>query len=136
MSITGIPGHGKSRLTWEFEKYMDGIVEQVWWHRGRCLAYGEGVAYWALADMVRMRCRIAEDEPAESMREKLRETLEEHLPDPEERSFVEPRLANLLGLEDGSTGDRAGPVRGLAAPLRAPGRHRSDRARVRGHALG
>ncbi len=106
VSITGIPGYGKSRLAWEFEKYMDGIVEQVWWHRGRCLAYGEGVAYWALADMVRMRCRITEDETAESMREKLRETLEEHLPDPEERSFVEPRLANLLGLEDGSTGDR------------------------------
>ena len=106
MSITGIPGYGKSRLVWEFEKYIDGIVEQIWWHRGRCLAYGEGVAYWALADMVRMRCRIAEDEPAESMREKLKATLEEHVPDAEERSFVEPRLANLLGLEDGSTGDR------------------------------
>ena len=25
--------------------------------RGRCLSYGEGVTYWALADMVRMRCR-------------------------------------------------------------------------------
>ena len=62
ISITGIPGYGKSRLVWEFEKYIDGIVEQIWWHRGRCLAYGEGVAYWALADMVRMRCRIAEDE--------------------------------------------------------------------------
>jgi class 3 adenylate cyclase/tetratricopeptide (TPR) repeat protein len=106
VSITGTPGYGKSRLAWEFEKYMDGIVEQVWWHKGRCLAYGEGVAYWALADMVRMRCRIAEDEPAESMREKLKETLEEHVPDPEERSFMEPRLANLLGVEDGSTGDR------------------------------
>ena len=105
-SITGIPGYGKSRLVWEFEKYIDGIVEQIWWHRGRCLAYGEGVAYWALADMVRMRCRIAEDEPAESMREKLKATLEEHLPDAEERSFVEPRLASLLGLEDSSTGDR------------------------------
>ena len=40
------------------------------------------------------------------MREKLKATLEEHLPDAEERSFVEPRLANLLGLEDGATGDR------------------------------
>ena len=40
------------------------------------------------------------------MREKLKATLEEHLPDAEERSFVEPRLASLLGLEDGATGDR------------------------------
>ena len=106
VSVTGIGGIGKSRLAWEFYKYFDGIVEQIWWHRGRCLAYGEGVAYWALADMVRMRCRIAEDDPAEAMREKLKATLEEHLPDAEERSFVEPRLANLLGLEDGSSGDR------------------------------
>ena len=72
VSVTGIAGIGKSRLGWEFYKYFDGIVEQVWWHRGRCLAYGEGVAYWALADMVRMRCRISEDEPAASAVAKLR----------------------------------------------------------------
>jgi hypothetical protein len=106
VSVTGIAGTGKSRLIWEFYKYFDGIVETVWWHRGRCLAYGEGVAYWALADMVRMRCRIAEDEQPDSAREKLAATLHEHLLDPEERSFVEPRLAHLLGLEERSGGDR------------------------------
>jgi class 3 adenylate cyclase/tetratricopeptide (TPR) repeat protein len=106
VSVTGIGGIGKSRLTWEFYKYFDGIVELVWWHRGRCLAYGEGVAYWALADMVRMRCRIGEEEGAESARKKLRATLEEHVPDAGEREFVEPRLAHLLGLEEGLEADR------------------------------
>ena len=43
ISVTGIAGIGKSRLAWEFYKYFDGIVETIWWHRGRCLAYGEGV---------------------------------------------------------------------------------------------
>ena len=53
---------GKSRsLSWEFEKYLDGLLDNVYWHRGRCLAYGEGVAYRALADMVRMRARITEE---------------------------------------------------------------------------
>jgi tetratricopeptide (TPR) repeat protein len=106
VSVTGIGGIGKSRLAWEFYKYFDGIVELVWWHRGRCLAYGEGVAYWALADMVRMRCRISEDDDAENARRKLRATLEEHVRDTSEREFVEPRLAHLLGLEERLEADR------------------------------
>jgi class 3 adenylate cyclase/tetratricopeptide (TPR) repeat protein len=106
VSVTGIAGIGKSRLAWEFYKYFDGIVENIWWHRGRCLAYGEGVAYWALADMVRMRCRMAEDEQPNRAREKLDATLAEHLLDVEERRFVEPRLAHLLGLEERSGYER------------------------------
>ena len=106
VSVTGIAGIGKSRLAWEFYKYFDGIVEQVYWHRGRCLPYGEGVAYWALADMVRMRCRIGEDEPADSARRKLQATLDEHILDAGERAFVAPRIAHLLGLDEAAAGDR------------------------------
>jgi class 3 adenylate cyclase/tetratricopeptide (TPR) repeat protein len=104
--VTGIAGIGKSRLAWEFEKYIDGLVTESFWHRGRCLSYGEGVAYWALAEMVRMRCGIAEDEEPESAHEKLRLALEEYILDAEERAWVEPRLAHLLGLEEGAVGDQ------------------------------
>jgi class 3 adenylate cyclase/tetratricopeptide (TPR) repeat protein len=106
VSVTGIGGIGKSRLVWEFYKYFDGIVEQVYWHRGRCLAYGEGVAYWALADMVRMRAGIGESEDPTPARQKLQAMVDEYLLDAEERSFVEPRLAHLLGLEDVAGADR------------------------------
>src|SRR5439155_7774416 len=105
-SITGIAGIGKSRLGWEFYKYFDGIVESVWWHRGRCLAYGEGVTYWALSDMVRMRCQIAEDDQPAAALEKLQSTLSEHLLDEDERRFVERGLAQLLGVGETDGGDR------------------------------
>jgi class 3 adenylate cyclase/tetratricopeptide (TPR) repeat protein len=106
VSITGIAGIGKSRLGWEFYKYFDGIVESVWWHRGRCLAYGEGVTYWALADMVRMRCQIAEEDDPVVALEKLRTTLAEQLLDEDERRFVERGLAQLLGVGETDGGDR------------------------------
>jgi class 3 adenylate cyclase/predicted ATPase len=100
LSVTGIAGIGKSRLSWEFFKYIDGLADTVWWHRGRCIPYGEGVTYWALAEMVRMRARIAEDEAPGSALEKLRAAVAEHVADEEDRRFVEPRLAQLLGLEE------------------------------------
>jgi class 3 adenylate cyclase/tetratricopeptide (TPR) repeat protein len=97
VSIIGIAGIGKTRLSWEFEKYLDGLVGDVYWHRGRCLAYGDGVAYWALAEMVRMRAGITEQESPEAAAAKLRSTLEAYLADEEERAWVEQRLAQLLG---------------------------------------
>ena len=106
VSVTGVAGIGKSRLAWEFYKYFDGLAETVNWHRGRCLSYGEGVTYWALADMIRMRCGIGEDEDSARALSKLHATLEEHLLDAEERGFVKPHLAQLLGLEEHTARDK------------------------------
>ena len=106
VSLIGIGGIGKSRLAWEFEKYVDGLVDNFWWHRGRCLAYGDGVAYWALAEMVRMRAGILEDEAPEPALAKLHASIEEHVPDPGERVWLEPRLAHLLALAERTAPDR------------------------------
>jgi class 3 adenylate cyclase/tetratricopeptide (TPR) repeat protein len=106
VSVVGVAGIGKSRLGWEFFKYIDGLAEDIWWHRGRCLAYGEGVAYWALAEMVRGRAGILENDDSETAVVKLHAAVEEHVADPEERAWIEPRLAHLLALEDRSTWSR------------------------------
>ena len=99
VTVTGDAGTGKSRLLWEFFKYIDGIEETRWWHQGRCLAYGEGVAYWALAEMVRARAQITEEDDLDTQRDKLRGTIERFVSDERERRLIEPRLAQLLGLE-------------------------------------
>ena len=106
VSVLGLAGIGKSRLSWEFEKYIDGLIDDSRWHRGRCLAYGEGVAFWALSEMVRGRAGILEDEESSSARHKLHVSVLEHIGDPEEQRFVEPRLAHLLGLEERGPGDQ------------------------------
>jgi class 3 adenylate cyclase/tetratricopeptide (TPR) repeat protein len=100
VTVLGDAGMGKSRLAWEFEKKVDGIADDVFWHRGRCLSYGEGVSFWALAEVVRMRADIPENEPAATAREKLRATVEEFITDERERKLVLPRLEHLLGLAE------------------------------------
>jgi tetratricopeptide (TPR) repeat protein len=107
LAVVGEAGSGKSRLVWEFFKYLDGIEEVRYWHQGRCLSYGEGVAYWALAEMVRARAGILEEEGPASAREKLRATVERFISDERERRLVEPRLAHLLRLEERPDADRA-----------------------------
>ncbi|MGH9291401.1 MAG: adenylate/guanylate cyclase domain-containing protein, partial [Acidimicrobiales bacterium] len=106
VSVTGVPGIGKSRLVWELLKYVDGLAETVSWHQGRSPAYGEGVTFWALGEMVRMRARISESEDAQSSRAKIDACLSEYLGDAEERRWVEPRLLHLLGLAEAPPGDR------------------------------
>jgi class 3 adenylate cyclase/predicted ATPase len=111
MVVLGPAGVGKSRLGWEFRKYIDGLAEQVWWHRGRCLSYGDGVAFWALAEIVRQRLDIAEEDPADVAAGKLRDGLDRHVPDPGERAYVGARLGRLLGVtapeDDGAPLERA-----------------------------
>jgi class 3 adenylate cyclase/tetratricopeptide (TPR) repeat protein len=96
--LSGPAGVGKSRLGWEFRKHVDGLVDLVNWHHGRCLSYGEGVSFWALAEMMRQRLGIAEDDQPELAAVKLVQGMEQWVPDEVERAYVGTRLARLLGV--------------------------------------
>jgi len=98
ISVIGPAGIGKTRLAWEFEKYLDGLVERVWWHAGRSPAYGDGITFWALGEMVRGRAGLVETDDEPTSRAKIAETLRTHVPDDAERAWIEPALLTLLGV--------------------------------------
>jgi class 3 adenylate cyclase/tetratricopeptide (TPR) repeat protein len=106
VSVIGPGGIGKTRLAWEFLKYIDGLVELVWWHEGRSPAYGEGVTFWALGEMVRRRAGLLETDDEATTRAKIAATVTEHVPDPEERRWIESALLTLLGIEAGGGSDQ------------------------------
>ena len=69
VTMFGEAGVGKSRLAHEF---VAG-VERSTILAGRCLPYGEGVTYWALAEMVKAAAGVTDDDSMETATEKLRE---------------------------------------------------------------
>jgi class 3 adenylate cyclase/tetratricopeptide (TPR) repeat protein len=74
--IGGPAGIGKSRMLREFiataaENHADLFVL-----RGRCLAAGHGITFWALGEILRSACRISLDEPTDSAAQKLVETVD------------------------------------------------------------
>jgi len=106
VSVTGLAGIGKSRLAWEFLKYVDGLAATVYWQQGRSPSYGEGITFWALGEMVRMRAGITEGEDPADARTKLAASVAEFVTEGEERRWVEQALAYLLGLVEAPGGDR------------------------------
>jgi class 3 adenylate cyclase/tetratricopeptide (TPR) repeat protein len=99
VSVIGPAGIGKTRLAWEFLKYVDGLLEGIWWHEGRCPAYGEGISFWALGEMVRQRCELLESDDEPTTRAKVADTVRRFVPDADERRWIQPALLALLGLE-------------------------------------
>ena len=99
VSVIGPAGIGKSRLAWEFLKYVDGLVDGVWWHDGRCPAYGDGISFWALGEMIRGRAGLQETDDEATTRAAIAAIVQKHVPDEAERAWIAPALLSLLGVE-------------------------------------
>ncbi|MGA7226726.1 MAG: adenylate/guanylate cyclase domain-containing protein [Acidimicrobiia bacterium] len=107
VSILGEAGIGKSRLVWEFQKYIDGLVETVYWHEGRSPAYGDGVTFWAVAEMIKSRAGIVDDDSDREALDRLDESLETWIADPADRAWMRPRVAAIIGVGEAPPGERS-----------------------------
>ena len=61
--------------------YIDERPGLVRWRQGRCLPYGEGIAFWALGEIVKAEAGILESDSPEQAAAKLERALPEDDPD-------------------------------------------------------
>ncbi|CAN5718265.1 hypothetical protein BH24CHL5_BH24CHL5_07280 [soil metagenome] len=106
VSVMGPAGIGKSRLAWELSKYTDGLVEDTYWHVGRCPSYGDGITFWALGEMVRRRCELLEGDDEPTTRTKVGAAAIQWASDDTERRWLETSLLALIGLGEAPAGGR------------------------------
>ena len=97
VTLVGVPGIGKSRLVWELFKLVDADPELITWRQGRCLPYGEGIAYWALAEMVKAQAGLLETDSADAAAAKLDAAVAVVVPE-DEQEWVTANLGPLVGL--------------------------------------
>ena len=72
VTVLGPAGVGKSRLVHEFVAAARERHPGVRVLRGRCIAAGHGITYWALGEILRAACKIHLDDQASVAVEKLR----------------------------------------------------------------
>jgi len=96
VTLVGEPGIGKSRLVHELSRADGGFA----WRKGRCLPYGDGVAFWALGEIVKAELGILESDSPEKAEAKLDKAVDD--------AWVAAHLRTLIGIgeERESLGDR------------------------------
>ena len=99
LTIVGVPGVGKSRLVYEL---MQAVAADpsviVTWRQGRSLPYGDGVTFWALAEIVKAEAGVHETDTDEIVLEKVARAVRQVVDDEAEADWVERHLEPLVGL--------------------------------------
>jgi class 3 adenylate cyclase len=104
VTLVGVPGIGKSRLVAELFAIVERDPELIGWRQGRSLPYGEGVTFWALAEIVKAEAGILETDSPEQAREKLTRAVSRLELAANDADWLERHLGPLAGLADAPLG--------------------------------
>jgi tetratricopeptide (TPR) repeat protein len=108
VTLVGEPGVGKSRMVAELLRHVDSRPDLVRWRQGRCLPYGDGIAFWALGEVVKAESGILESDTPPEVAAKLDQAVAAGDP---ERAWLLARLGPLVG----APGDPVGQEESFAA---------------------
>ncbi len=98
VTLVGVPGMGKSRLVWELLQTVEAEPQLTVWRQVRCLPYGEGVALWALGEMVKAQAGILDSDPAGQATAKLDRAVADLVSDQREAAWIQAHLRPLIGI--------------------------------------
>jgi class 3 adenylate cyclase/tetratricopeptide (TPR) repeat protein len=104
VTLIGVPGIGKSRLLGELFNLVERGDELAYWRQGRSLPYGEGVSFWALAEMVKAQAGILETDTDQEAEAKLERAVAELVD--EDAGWVLSQLRPLVGLAASAAGSQ------------------------------
>ena len=90
VTVVGSAGVGKSRLVREFIASLE-VVTVL---EGRCLAYGEGITYWPIVEIVSQFAQLSDLDTAEEIRGKIARLCTSA----DEAPLVAERVAQLVGV--------------------------------------
>jgi predicted ATPase len=92
-TLLGPAGVGKSRLVHEFLRSIRSKAQVL---RGRCLPYGEGVAFWPVAETIKQAAGISDVDTAAEVRDKIGALLGPDHP----ASAIADHVAAIIGLSE------------------------------------
>jgi predicted ATPase/class 3 adenylate cyclase len=115
VTVVGVPGIGKSRLVRELFRAVDDDPELIVWRQGRSLPYGEGSAFWGLAEIVKAQAGILETDAAEEAAAKVTTTVADLVDDVTEGPWVERHLLALTGVQQARSTTQANLDEAFAA---------------------
>ncbi len=99
VTVVGVPGIGKSRLVRELFCVADDDPELIIWRQGRSLPYGEGSAFWGLAEIVKAQAGVLETDDAAEVEGKVAAAVRAVVADETEAPWVERHLLALTGVQ-------------------------------------